>query len=95
MSKDKRSDRKRCLRCTQWAEYGSELCSDCEQDALDKVREDAIEGWGFHGGISAEALRFTHSGPYAQAISGTWKIIGKDYLDALDQERADSLEGGE
>jgi hypothetical protein len=87
MGKDRRSQRKRCQRCTQWAEYGAELCSDCEQDALESVRDDATEGWDFHGGISAEALRATHGG---YPVSGTWV-----YDDPLDQERADSLEGGE
>lgn len=78
---------------------------DCEQDALDEMTklrvvssepDDATEGWAFHGGISPEALRATHfSGPYVKTLSGTWTVIGNDYLDALDQARADSLEGGE
>lgn len=34
MGKDKRSNQQRCLRCSQWAEYQSELCIDCEEDAL-------------------------------------------------------------
>lgn len=107
MGKDKRSERKRCLRCTQWAEAGSELCMDCEQDQVDEMnrlrvvdatKDDATEGWAFHGGISPEVLRFTHFGPHFDAeksLSGTFRVVGNDYLDALDQARADSLEGGE
>jgi hypothetical protein len=100
MGKDRRSDRQRCLRCTKWAEHESELCSDCEQNVLDDMRDDATDNWDFHSGVPPEVLRATHGPP----VFGPWKstftfvkdaVIGRDYLDALDQERADSLEGGE
>jgi hypothetical protein len=45
MAKDKRRTGRPCPRCRQnWAEeFG--LCPDCEQDALDDMRDDATDGW--------------------------------------------------
>lgn len=37
MGKDRRSQRTQCLRCEQWALDGSELCDDCEQNALNEL----------------------------------------------------------
>lgn len=56
MGKDKRDQRRACLRCENWAEEGSELCAACEEESLQELAQ---------------------------------------YEDRLDQERADSLEGGE
>ncbi len=57
MGKDKRNNRKGCARCENWAEEGSELCWECEQDVLNEIEP--------------------------------------EYSDPLDQERADSMVGGE
>lgn len=37
MGKDRRSQRTQCLRCEQWALEGSELCEECEQNALNEL----------------------------------------------------------
>ena len=57
MGKDKRENRKACARCENWAEEDSELCWECEEEAI--------------------------------------KELEPEYDDSLDQERADSMIGGE
>lgn len=107
MSKDHRTDRKRCLRCTNWAEYQSELCADCEQDVLDELEPNkvgAVVGAGDfdgpHGGISPDALRVTHFSGFPDGTDewkGTFTVKKgfEGYTDSLDQARASSMDGGE
>lgn len=56
MGKDRRDQRRACLRCENWAEEESDLCAQCEEDMLTELAS---------------------------------------YEDRLDQERADSMVGGE
>jgi predicted amidophosphoribosyltransferase len=60
MGKDHRQESKRCTRCGEWTESETELCDECQEDALEEV-------------------------PFSVP----------EYLDPLDQARADSMVGGE
>lgn len=44
MGKDRRSDRRQCLRCENWAIDDSELCADCEQSALNEMEPVKSDG---------------------------------------------------
>lgn len=87
MGKDKRSNRTQCLRCEQWALEGSELCDECEQNALNEltiVDEYPPSFW----------LNKVEGEWRDAEVTGEERIL-RGYDDPLDQERADAQEGGE